>query len=373
MPPKKGSNNLSTATLLPPSFIITKSEQIATLWSGYGSITRLHLSSSCGQPKSMRTAILKHITPPLLSSDPKDEDEDEDEDEGHRRKVISYEVERWFYTDLLPSVNYKLVAKIPTLLYAAADPSSLGCCLLLEDLSIEYPLEATWSCGCDLAQTKSVLRWLAMFHAQFWGWEGPLRTPPREEKKRRGKAGVWEQGGYWYLDTRLTEFDDTPDSRVKRAGRWVDKKLKSEGEGEGERRYMTLIHGDPKAANIVFKRGGVEECAIYDFQYVGRGVGMRDVVYFLATSVSARLLMTREGEADLLDFYYGELVKGLRLEGRGRGRGVGEGYTREVMQEHFGLCMVDWMRFMEGWGRWGNAGWVERRVEQILDEIEMDL
>ncbi|GAO51013.1 hypothetical protein SAICODRAFT_30146 [Saitoella complicata NRRL Y-17804] len=332
MPFMKESNNPSKN--LPPSFTVTNSEQIATLWSGYGSITRLHL----GAPHK-RTAILKRITPPSPSRD--------DEEEGHRRKVISYEVERWFYTDLLPSLKLQnKAAKIPTLLHAA--DLSLGCCLLLEDLSIEYPLDA-WSCG--LVQTKTVLRWLAGFHVQFWGWEGPVRSPPMKE--RGEKVGVWEQGGYWYLDTRRSEFEDSPDSRVKAAAKWVDEKLKE------ERRYMTLLHGDLKAANIVFKKE-FEECAMYDFQYVGRGLGMRDVVYFLATSVSSRLL-TREGEAELLNFYYRELTKGLE----------GEGYTREVMQEHFALCMVDWMRFMEGWGTWGNASWVKRRVEQILDNMDL--
>jgi hypothetical protein len=40
----------------------------------------------------------------------------------------------------------------------------------------------------SLAETKVVLSWLAAFHAAFW--EAPL------------PQGLWEQGTYWYLDTR---------------------------------------------------------------------------------------------------------------------------------------------------------------------------
>ena len=42
------------------------------------------------------------------------------------------------------------------------------------------------------AQAKAAAEWLAGFHAHFW--EKP--TP----------EGVWDQGGYWYLDTRPHEF-----------------------------------------------------------------------------------------------------------------------------------------------------------------------
>lgn len=42
-------------------------------------------------------------------------------------------------------------------------------------------------------QAKAAAEWLAGFHAHFW-------ERPRAE-------GVWEQGGYWYLDTRPDEFE----------------------------------------------------------------------------------------------------------------------------------------------------------------------
>lgn len=62
--------------------------------------------------------------------------------------------------------------------------------------------------------------------------------------------------------------------------------------------FRTLIHGDSKAANILFgpvKTGDEPpECALYDFQYCGGGYGVKDVVYLLVSSVDARVLQKEE-------------------------------------------------------------------------------
>ena len=71
--------------------------------------------------------------------------------------------------------------------------------------------------------------WLAGFHAHFW------------EQPRVDDSGVWEQGGYWYLDTRPEEYQAIGRewSRLKAAAPAIDWRVK----GGGSARFRTLVHG----------------------------------------------------------------------------------------------------------------------------------
>lgn len=168
-------------------------------------------------------------------------------------------------------------------------------------------------------------------------------------------SGVWAQGGYWYLDTRREEFDETRGyADVCAFAEDVAVRLKRR-----DVPGVTLVHGDCKSANVVFEAAG-ERCALYDFQYVGVGFGAQDVAYFVATSVRGRMLAEDGAEEALLRIYYEEVMAALKR------RGVVEvEYTWEVFVEQWEWALVDWMRFMAGWGCWGNAVWVERRVKAI--------
>lgn len=229
---------------------------------------------------------------------------------------------------------------------------------------MSYPFSASYSAP----HAQVVLKWLANFHATYWGIEpAAVVAPPLEVANPNEAEGVWAQGGYWYLDTRREEMeslrseaDDYP--YLLPFCEYAAGKLRSRPGGVG----VTLMHGDCKAANIVFDSrgagGGKVRCALYDFQYVGLGLGVQDLAYFFGTSVDQRQL---QGEEELLRVYYDELMAAL-----GR-RGVEETrYTWEVMIEQWEWALVDWMRFLAGWGCWGNSSWVERRVKGICKRWE---
>jgi thiamine kinase-like enzyme len=131
-------------------------------------------------------------------------------------------------------------------------------------------------------------------------------------------------------------------------------------------KHSTLTHGDVKGANIVFSQVPFRKpssdalpltCALYDLQYVGVNPPTHDLVYFLGTSVSSPLINSAENERELLDFYFAELSASLP---------AGVSYPRPVFDAHWDLSVVDWVRFMAGWGYWGNDQWATRRAKEIV-------
>lgn len=140
--------------------------------------------------------------------------------------------------------------------------------------------------------------------------------------------------------------------------------------------FRTLTHGDYKTANLLFGSGS-DECAAYDFQYVGGGSGMKDVVYLFCSGLSARLLAQQEEV--LLRHYHGQLIEGLRAAAGGGGStGIAdpaaaaeavERYTYEAMLGDYRLALCDYVRFMAGWGFWGNTSWASTKARQFLGEL----
>ncbi|GJE96415.1 hypothetical protein PsYK624_126120 [Phanerochaete sordida] len=344
--------------LLPHEHKLTSSQQIASLWSNYGYIHRLHLSS---EP---HTLILKSIHPPALSHP----------DESHLRKLLSYDVERWFYRHLCATLppSVKIAKEYP--LQSDAEHS-----LLLEDLSTEFPHPASGS--LDKGATACVLNWLAGFHGAFFrvhtreGAEKlPLVPPPTRWSEGSGAAGVWERGTYWYLDTRREELEQTDADEHSWLMPWVEKV--NDAINREIQVYGSLMHGDVKGANIVFnsapyaRRGGKAQssadiplrCALYDLQYVGLGLPTLDLVYFLGTSVESKLLRSLAEERELLQEYFAAFQ-----EAAAQAPTSGPEYTFEKFWTHWELAIVDWYRFMAGWGFWGNDRWIERRAKAIVE------
>ena len=196
-----------TIPALPPQFKVLASSQIASLWSNYGHIYRLKLAS---EPRSL---ILKSIHPPVLPHP----------DESHLRKLLSYDIERWFYRHLAsqPPNSVKLGQSYPLLEDAEHT-------LLLEDLSVEFPFPASGSLGKDA--TICVLTWLAGFHGTFSGIHHrankkslPLIPAPNAWKEGSATDGVWQRGTYWYLDTRREELAEIDSGTYKWLFPWIEK------------------------------------------------------------------------------------------------------------------------------------------------------
>lgn len=226
--------------------------------------------------------------------------------------------------------------------------------LLLEDLSLTYPVQIQEDLG--LKDTISVLKWMASFHASFWG--------TKNRDRRRKSLSKWERGGYWFLSSRLVELESIRCSHpdLHRAAPLIDEKLK---ELQEEGRYETLLHGDLKSENILFSSAQNDrECAVYDFQYVGSGLGASDLAYFLVSSVQESVLSAHFSE--LCSIYHSFLIKDLESFSAGE---AAREYTMELLLVHLDWAILDFYRFLAGWGLWGNHRWAWEKTKYLLLDI----
>lgn len=271
--------------------------KIQTLWSGYGQILRVHL-----QGCERTSVVVKHVMFPAGSRH---------SDVSHRRKVRSYQVETHWYKNY--STNER--CRIPECL--AAQSFGEEQLMVLEDLDAAgFPDRRT---SVRDGEIKACLRWLANFHGLFLG------VPA---------GGLWPVGTYWHLETRPDELEAMTDLKLKAAAAEIDAVLNN-------CRFQTIVHGDAKLANFCFSADGSRVAAV-DFQYVGGGCGMKDVIYLLGSCLDERQCEKRA--SGYVDFYFSEL-KGAVPEKEKKNFSELEDEWRRM----FAFAWTDFHRFLLGW------------------------
>jgi aminoglycoside/choline kinase family phosphotransferase len=293
-------------------------ERVQSLWSGYGEIFRVELTDS-----DTGTAIVKSVQPPARERGKKPS-------VSHSRKCRSYDVEMRFYRDHSSRTNAG--CRVPKLIHA--ESGNERWLFLLEDLDGAGYSERRRS--LDRGETERCLSWLARFHAEFLG------TKPE---------GLWRSGTYWHLATRKEELAAMQHDALREAAPLLDRKL-------NEAKFQTLVHGDAKVANFCFsKRGG--DVAAVDFQYVGGGVGMKDVGYLLSDSPSPH---PERAEQRFLDHYFQELGRALT------GRGVDLEALESEWRALYPIACADFYRFLAGWAKhhFDHDTQAQRVTQQVL-------
>jgi len=307
-------------------------ERVQELWSGYGEIRRATLVGSNTTP-----VIVKWVVPPHATT------HDAAEARSHRRKLRSYEVERAFYR------NY--AERCGPLARVAAALNGERTLLVLEDLD---------AAGFGLRRSRvsegeltACLRWLAHFHAGFLG--------ARAES-------LWKVGTYWHLATRPDELAALRDPAVRRAAPLLDERL-------NRARFRTLVHGDAKLQNFCFADTGSAVAAV-DFQYVGGGVGVKDVAYCLTSC-----LPPRELERDAprhLSSYFRELRSALAARPTDQAQEVRQDAVdvdalEAEWRELYPLACADFYRFLLGWagGSESRDAYLEGVTKRVLAGISL--
>jgi len=273
----------------------THDTHIQSLWSGYGSIDRVKLNGG-----KFDTVILKHIRPQGAGSRAS---------ASHQRKLRSYQIETTWYKEFADQCDGS--CRTPHYIASATDENN-DQIILLEDLDAAgYNLR---SHGMTSAQELGCIQWLANFHATF------LNCEP---------SGLWDIGTYWHLATRQEELHAMRPGRLKSSAAEFDSELNNA-------KYKTIIHGDAKAANFCLSPDN--KIAAVDFQYVGGGCGMKDLVYFLWGASQHR-------QDDAIDSYFQFLKQAL-----------GDHSTRINFDELeiewrrlYPVASDDFERFLQGW------------------------
>ncbi len=297
---------------------ILKMEPIQELWSGYGQILRVFL-----QGASSESVVVKWMNGKGNSTHPRGWNNSA----GHQRKLRSYEVENFWYQ------NYgdKCSARIPRCFgFVQQEEKSI---LILEDLNLAgFPIRLQ---QVNPIQFENCIEWLAKLHASF------MNVKPE---------GLWETGSYWHLATREEELDVLDDQNLKNAAPAIDKTLSS-------CKYQTLIHGDAKLANFCF--GEKHAVAGVDFQYVGGGCGMKDLVYFVGSCLPETECERQEER--ILNFYFQKLQE-FSVQS-----------IEEIEQEWRPLYRVAWAdfhRFLKGWSptHWKINSYSERITCEVVNQ-----
>jgi len=257
-----------------------------------------------------KSIIVKHVKLPKPSSHPRGWNTDF----SHQRKLHSYQVEVNWYE------NFSLVQDERCLI-----PKGLKCfqtkeefLIVMEDLASLGFINTTYDANKN--HLNSCLNWLANFHAKHMNVKSPL---------------LWEIGTYWHLDTRPDELEVMENGKLKEFAKIIDKKLNNT-------KYQTIVHGDAKLANFCFNSDG-SKCAAIDFQYVGHGCGMKDLIYFISSAVEPE--DCKKMEDWILDTYFKALDKALSFYQPT----IDAKEVKKEYKEMFCIAWADFQRFLKGW------------------------
>jgi hypothetical protein len=349
---------------------ISKELCIAQLWAGYGTIHSFVISFDDGTTLPL---VIKRVNP-----------RQGDSSISHQRKLKSYMVEANFYNQIAPQLGSRhCIVPIPYSIRNKDSPAK-SFQFILSDLSTDY--SSSYS-SLDRKDTLSALSWLAKFHSAFY--QDPIVTSCgtcssdndiRDDDEGSNSQIVWSSGGYWHLKTRLDELKSVDPSMGNKFSCFhpnnsqlafmIDERM-----NESSSKSFTLVHGDYKKDNILFSNDGGNnsgECAVVDFQYCGAGYGMKDVVMLIVSSVSRSTLLEM-GEESLLAFYHQEFIKfhEQNSDYDGNSSTTDEGFFNfGAMRKQYELSLLDYVRFMSGWGFWGsNVDYAEEKAWSLLKEI----
>lgn len=278
------------------------------------------------------TVVIKHVKLPDQSGHPRGWNTDL----SHQRKIRSYLVESNWYQHWASHCDTH--CRIPQCL--GLDYSQEDFLMVFEDLDASgFPERKTL---VTMADMQLCLHWLAHFHATFMGKE------PQD---------LWQTGTYWHLDTRPDELEALDDMPLKKAASQIDLQLRASP-------FQTFVHGDAKLANFCFSGDGRKVAAV-DFQYVGGGCGMKDVVYFIGSCLYEE--DCERYETELLDYYFKALHEALSQ----RNSTLVFSDLEQDWRALYPVAWADFHRFIKGWspGHCKDHSYSERLTRQVIAQL----
>lgn len=255
------------------------------------------------------------------------------------------------------------------------DPIESKFSFLLEDLSPEDGWYQKWLLD-EKDECEACLTTYAKIHAFFW--HGSSFWDDKDAAKEFESA-VWKSGSYvqphaqnpdqwktvakeWaikkmkFAKTKLSSFDywdnlgERLEAVAEECGRQSHPFAEDESFSSEYHQWRTFTHGDPKQANIFFRRSDetseIQQVALIDYQWSGFGLAASDIAHFLTSAVYADLLED-SGEEYLMRFYYDELQKYLVEYGAFASvDDARRGYSYEVFAGQYETAVLDLCRLI---------------------------
>lgn len=244
---------------------------------------------------------------------------------------------------------------------------------LLQDLSPEDGWYQMWLLD-QQEECRAALSTYAKLHAYFWHgsnfWKNSIAAGEELE------AGIWESGSYvqpqaqgWKQCHIVNdewkkkrgrfqehlgdlEFWDSLGERLDYVARDCGRVAHPFAEGNilapDYQKYRTFTHGDPKQANLLFRKqnSGEFQVGLIDFQWSGFGLAATDIAHFMTSAVHAGLLVDG-GEEQLLKYYYSELQTQLIKNGvYPNTRAAAKEFSYETFLEQYEIGVLDICRLM---------------------------
>jgi hypothetical protein len=278
------------------------------------------------------SVVVKHVRLPKQGKHPRGWNTDL----SHERKVRSYEIEMAFYQQF--SSECQVDCRVPECI--AFETENDEVLMVLEDLDASgFPERLT---SVSMAEMESCIKWLANFHATF------LHQKPID---------LWDVGTYWHLETRPDELKAMDDKALRKAAPAIDNVLNNA-------KYQTFVHGDAKLANFCFSDDGKKVAAV-DFQYVGGGIGVKDLAYFIGSCLYEE--DCERLETVLLDFYFNELKKALSK----LNNDIDFPTLEKEWRKLYPYAWTDFHRFLKGWSpdHWKINSYSERLAREVVAEL----
>ncbi len=194
---------------------------------------------------------------------------------------------------LYAEVGHVLPVRVPRVWHSSYDEADSSFIMVLEDLDAAGCRFATPDDDDVVDVARSLMDELARLHAAYWGqelpWLGTHALSPGDGPEAQERMAM----GATIVASALDQFADELAPEFRMLGELYIARNRDIGSlwNEGER---TLIHGDDHIGNLFVDEG---RTGFYDWAVASRFPGMRDVAYFLCSSMPTEV---RRAEQDAL-------------------------------------------------------------------------
>jgi hypothetical protein len=232
--------------------------------------------------------------------------------------------------------------------------------LLLEDLRDTHASPSPWPLPPTLADSETIVRTLARFHATWWDdkrlgatvgtWGDPADLPQSQQRMADVVTKFADALGDRLAPQRLAFYERLIERNGVLSARYYS------------RRNMTIVHGDAHTWNCFLPKQGVAAAPkLFDWDAWRVDYATDDLSYQIALHWYPDV--RRQRESRLLDVYHAELLA----------RGV-SGYGRQALQDDYRLSVL-WMTMKPVWQHAaGIPAWIWwshlARIHQAADDLD---